>query len=422
MEQPRERPGIPTGGRYAKRTSSESGVFLTSAEAWPPVTYEERPWKADSDPGISRRQRLLARGPYQAAVLEPIADCTPHLDSHTQAVVEQAIVDMVRFDAEMGAGTAPFANLLLRSESAASSQIENLTAGSRKIALAGLGDTSSGNARLIVSNVAAMRAALELSDDLSVHNILEMHRSLMQESEPDIAGQVRESQVWIRGNSPHTADFVPPHHERVPEALEDLAEFMQRDDVPALTQSAIAHAQFETIHPFADGNGRTGRAIVGSILRNKGVTTSVTIPVSSGLLTDTATYFEALTTYREGDIQPIVELFAESTLLAIDNGRHLGADIEETRKEYKGRVSRSKSRIAHDTVDFLMSEPAVTAQMLKDHFGASESAVYRAVDVLVEAEVLKPAGKVKGTAVYIATDIIDALDDFAARAGRRQRH
>ncbi|NJC21456.1 Fic family protein [Arthrobacter pigmenti] len=337
-------------------------------------------------------------------------------------MAEQAIVEMVRFDAEMGAGTAPFANLLLRSESAASSQIENLTAGSRKIALAGLGDTSSGNARLIMSNVAAMKAALDLSDDLSVQNIREMHRALMLESEPDIAGQIRESQVWIHGSSPHTADFVPPHHERVTAALEDLAEFMQRDDVPALTQSAIAHAQFETIRPFADGNGRTGRAIVGSILRNKNVTERVTIPVSSGLLTDTATYFESLTAYREGDIQPIVELFAESTFRAIDNGRQLGAEIEEARNEYKGRVMHSKSKVAHDVVDFLTSEPAITAQMLKHRTDASESAVYRAMEVLLDAEVLKPAGKVKGMAVYIATDIIDALDDFAARAGRRQRH
>ncbi|MCW4467333.1 Fic family protein [Glutamicibacter sp. MNS18] len=94
--------------------------------------------------------------------------------------------------------------------------------------------------------------------------------------------------------------------------MTDLVGFMQRDDIPALTQAAIAHAQFETIHPFPDGNGRTGRALVGPILRNKGITEKVIIPVSSGLLTDTKAYFDALGSYREGDIEPIVEMFAES--------------------------------------------------------------------------------------------------------------
>lgn len=83
-------------------------------------------------------------------------------------------------------------------------------------------------------------------------------------------------------------------------------DFMRRDDIPALTQAAIAHAQFETIHPFEDGNGRTGRAMVGALLRNKGVTEKVTIPISSGLLTDLRSYFEALSRYRDGEIQLIV--------------------------------------------------------------------------------------------------------------------
>ncbi len=90
-------------------------------------------------------------------------------------------------------------------------------------------------------------------------------------------------------------------HDRVSAAISDLIRFLRRDDLPVLPQAAIAHAQFETIHPFTDGNGRAGRALLHSMLRSKALTRSVTVPVSAGLLADTGAYFEALTAYREGD-------------------------------------------------------------------------------------------------------------------------
>jgi Fic/DOC family len=96
--------------------------------------------------------------------------------------------------------------------------------------------------------------------------------TLLRGSQPEHAGKWRDQPVWIGGGdlSPHNADFVPPHHSRVEPAIADLVRFMDRDDMPPLVQAAIAHAQFETIHPFPDGNGRTGRALVQSLLRGKG--------------------------------------------------------------------------------------------------------------------------------------------------------
>jgi Fic family protein len=95
--------------------------------------------------------------------------------------------------------------------------------------------------------------------------------------------------------------FNPPHHDHVPVLIDDLVAFARRTDIPLLTQAAVAHAQFETIHPFPDGNGRTGRALIHSMLRGHGLTHNVTVPVSAGLLTDTSAYFDALTAYREGE-------------------------------------------------------------------------------------------------------------------------
>ncbi|WP_081745014.1 Fic family protein [Arthrobacter sp. H14] len=414
--------GVPEGGRFSHRTHTESGLSLPSTKSWPSITYEERPWNSgEADRSLSRRKRLLSRGPYKAAVTPAIADCDPVTDSRTQALTESATLDMVRFDRDLGDDAAPFAALLLRSESASSSEIENLTSGARRIALAQLGDTSSKNARMIASNVLAMRAAIELSEDMSVDNIAAMHVALMRESEPHMAGRFRTEQVWIRGiaNSPHGAEFVPPHHEHVPAALDDLARFMRRDDIPALTQAAIAHAQFETIHPFTDGNGRTGRAIVGALLRNKGVTEKVTIPISSGLLTDTRSYFDALGRYREGVIEPIVRRFAESSFDAIDNGRQLAEDIRAAESSYYARFATNPPQSVRHAVSLLVREPAVTADMVAAETGVSTATAYRTVERLVELEILKPAGSVKGSKVWVAPDIVEALDAFAIRAGRR---
>ncbi|MFF1829120.1 Fic family protein [Paenarthrobacter sp. NPDC058040] len=394
---------------------------MSTQTGWPPIVYEQRPWSAEPTAGMSRRQRLMARGPYEAAIPARIAGIDPGIGSRTQSLVEAATVEMVRFDAELGQDSAPFAALLLRSESASSSEIENLTAGARKILLAQLGDRSSINASLIASNVNAMQAAIALSEDLSVQNIGAMHHTLLFSSDQHIAGEYRDRQVWIRGNSPHAAEFVPPHHTRVMEAMEDLVAFMHRDDIPALTQAALAHAQFETIHPFADGNGRTGRAIVSALLRAKGVTERVTIPISSGLLTNTRLYFDALGAYREGDVVPIVERFAESAIVAVEHGRLLAADIQSALQDYRERVGAAQESVLK-VLELLPREPAITAESAAEYAGVSPATAYRAVQRLEEAGILSPAGKVRGLRVWIAGDIIEALDDFAARSGRRVRH
>lgn len=388
---------------------------------WSPIGHEELPWDVESDTSMSRRKRLQARGPYQAAVVPPIAEARPFIGGRTSALAEEATIEMVRFDRDLGEHSAPFSALLLRSESAASSQIENLTAGAKKIVLAQIGDKSSTNATIIASNVAAMRAAVDLSDDVSAENILQIHRALLSGSQPDIAGIFRTQPVWIGGNSPHTAKFVPPRHEAVAPAMEDLVRFMRRDDVPALAQMAISHAHFETIHPFPDGNGRTGRAMVGSLLRSKGITEQVTIPVSSGLLANTDAYFAALNSYQEGDVEPIIGLFADSSFSAMDNGRQLKADIAQVREQYNQLLPQKRSSSLRASMDLIVREPAITADMLIKNSRQSSSTAYRNLEALEAAGILKASSHIRGQKVWIATAVIAALDEFAFRAGRRAR-
>ena len=213
----------------------------------------------------------------------------------------------------------------------------------------------------------------------------------------------------------------PPHKDRVGPGIADLVRFMQRDDIPALTQTAISHAQLETIHPFPEGNGRTGRALVGSMLRNKGVTEKVTIPVSSGLLTDTAAYFDALGAYREGDIEPIVDMFAKSTLRATGNGRKLAADIRNVREQVLAGFLRPPGEGLKQATELIFREPAMTAQLLMHATGQSSSTAYRNIERIEQAGALKAAGHVNGQRAWIAPKVIATLDDFATRACRRVR-
>jgi fido (protein-threonine AMPylation protein) len=251
------------------RNAADEATVTVRNSPWA-VTWETLPWQSRGDTRLfSRAQRSTIRRHYQAAIPATIARIDVTLDAEALAAADDARAEISRFDAELstmlpGTEIAPLAAVLLRTESASSSQIENITARAKTLALAELGVATIGrNAKLVAANVDAMNRALELTDSATPATILAIHDALMRGQEHADPGRFRTEQVWIGGSSasPHSAAFVPPHHTRVPAAIDDLCTFVTRTDVPLLAQSAIAHAQFETIHPFNDGNGRTGRAL-----------------------------------------------------------------------------------------------------------------------------------------------------------------
>jgi Fic family protein len=390
---------------------------------WPALGYEELPW--DTDPGLPASRTALRRyrGPYRAAVVPEIADREVVFPAESLAAVDEASAEVARFDAELGHELAPFAAVLLRSESAASSKIENLTASARAIAEAELYARPGSNAALIVANERAMTAAVALAEHIDDDAILAMHRALLERANPAIAGRWRDEQVWIGGSDlgPHGAQFVPPHQRRVPEAISDLVAFITRDDVPVLAHAAIAHAQFETIHPFPDGNGRTGRALVQAHLRNKNLTRNVTVPVSAGLLTDTDAYFAALSQYREGAIEAIVDRFADASFAAVHNGRRLVTDLDEIRASWDERVRARRDATAWRVAALLLRHPVVNASLIASELGIIRQNSYRALDPLLSAGVVVEFSDRKRNKLWRAPEVLDALDRFAVRAGRRAR-
>lgn len=389
---------------------------------WPQVTYESHPWVANEFSAASRTQRLASRGPYEAAVPPFIERAIFVLPAVLQAATEDAANELARFDTEVGAVAAPFSTILLRSESASSSEIENLTSGAKQIAIAQLGEKATHNAELIVGNVRALEAAVRLSGNLTDDAIIEMHRALLEHKSPEMVGQWRDDQVWIGGGnvSPHLAQFVPPHHDRVPGLMSDLMAFARRTDLPLLAQIAVAHAQFETVHPFPDGNGRTGRALIQSMLRAGGATRTVSVPVSAGLLQDVDRYFAALTSYRQGEIEAIVSVFADACFAGVRNGRQLVADIQQIRAQWASIVKARAGSSASRMLDHLLGQPVVNSTSTADRLGVSTVAAQQAINTLVDAGILTQFTAGKRNRLWQAREVIEAMDSFAARAQRRR--
>ncbi|MBW9208736.1 Fic family protein [Mumia sp. zg.B53] len=403
---------------------------------WPAVRWEERPWP-DRPAGLARHRRRRHPEPYEAAVVPAITAAQVDLDTALIAEAEEAAVEVARFDTWVSRAFSdhpepeateltelgPMSTILLRSESASSSQIENLTAGAHQLALAEIGAATGPEARLVARNVATMRAALALADRLDLASVLALHRTLLADSDPSRAGRWRDEQVWVGGTpySPHAAEFVPPHHSRVPEAMADLIAFVRRDDLPVLVQAALAHAQLETIHPFTDGNGRTGRALVHAVLRSKGISQRVTVPISAGLLTDTSRYFTALGAYRDGDPAPIVAEMAGATMRAIANGNLLVADLIELRDQWSRRVVARRDAAVHRMPPLLVRHPAVDNPLVARELGISDVAAQSAIDRLVDAGILVQVGSGVRHRVWHCPEVVAALDAFATRAGRASR-
>lgn len=393
----------------------------------PPVGYETLPWVPRGDLQLlSRRRRALIPATYEAALPARIADCAPTTPGWLAAELDDASAAIVRFDSRSWTGAAatelaPLVTVLLRSESAASSRIENLTVGARQLALAELGADASRNAELVAGNVAAMEAAVTLADGIDARSIRAMHGALMAAHDPAEAGRWRTQQVWIgsSSDSPAGALFVPPQPARIDVAMGDLVSFMARDDLPVLLQAAIAHAQFETVHPFTDGNGRTGRALLHALLRAKGLARGVTVPVSAGLLTDTAGYFGSLDAYRAGDPVPIIEQVARSAQQGVVHGTWLVDRLAEIRQRWLDGARFRRGSAALRLTNVLVGQPAVNLSFVQRKLDVSQTAARRAIDHLVLAGILAESTERRRNRVWIARDVVDALDEFADRAGRR---
>ena len=336
------------------------------------------------------------------------------------------------------------ARFLLRSEAIASSRIEGMQASAQQVALAELAQTEqlghagfSRNAQFVANNITILRkAATELAEGgpVTVEGIDELHRALL----PDERHHgLRQVQNWIGGNdyNPLGAQFVPPPPTHVQALMDDLVEYANGGVHAPLVQAALVHAQFETIHPYTDGNGRVGRALLHTVLTRRGLTPSAILPVSLVLLTRSDAYLDGLTAYRyaaapeSGAARESVELwlstFLEAADLAADQVVRFSTELAELRSQWSVRLSahratrgiretpRADSAVAR-LVEILPEAPLVTANTVRRILAVSAPSAYNAVEELAEAGIVSRRSLERGTTGYFAREVFELLT-FAER-------
>jgi Fic family protein len=397
----------------------------------------KRRWTSDIGSGRSRKDRLSCE--YDAYVPDLLAGRPIVLDGDVAADVVDAEVAIAKLNGEASAliETEAFARILLRAESVASSRIEGLEVGAGRLlraeAARELGeqvkDVTAGE---VLANIDAMRFAahsVRPEDEINLEQLLEVHRRLQSGTslEP-YAGRVRTEQNWIGGSSynPCSAVFVPPPHERVPDLLDDLVAFCNEDSLPAVAQAAIAHAQFETIHPFVDGNGRAGRALIHLILRSRGLATRVLVPVSLVLATWAQDYVAGLagTRYRgsansraahEG-INLWVGRFAAACSRAVADVEDFEGLIEDIEDDWRKRLGSVRKGSAVELLLRAMpGAPVFTVNGAATLIGRSYIAANEAIARLLDAGVIRQVNMGRRNRVFEARDIVTAFADLERR-------
>jgi Fic family protein len=294
------------------------------------------------------------------------------------------------------------ARLLLRSEGVASSYIEGIKAPIVDIVLAEENLAPGGtSAAWVASNLAAVTAAVATAaTSLSLAMLCHWHRTLMTGSlTPErYVGVFRDELGWIGGNDPTDAHLVTPPPEELGPLLNDLVRYANREDVDAVAQAGIAHAQFETIHPFADGNGRVGRVLVAWILAKR-LSLVTPPPVSIAIAADVGGYTSGLVLYRFGQLDQWVQWFAD---IVRGSGRaqsQLIAEVSALKTRWREQLGNRERALRSDAtawvvLDLLPRHLVLTTDVLTKELGVTNKGALDALRQLAEAGVLLDYGTV----------------------------
>ncbi len=390
--------------------------------------FEERLWDPNFA-GLTRRDRRACR--YSVYLPDHLSDRRFAFDGDVAADVADAEAGLVRLNAAVGAlaDTEALARLLLRAESAASSRIEGLVVGGRQLLRADAArqwgeQVRDVTAAEVLANIDAMVWGVEAVDPngrITLDILLEVHRRLLVGNRlEEHGGHFRTVQNWIggSGHNPCSADFVPPPPEDVPALLDDLITFCNDDGLPALSQAAIAHAQFETIHPFVDGNGRAGRVLIHLVLRRRAIATRFLPPVSMVLATWSDDYVAGLTATRyageavseaaHDGMNRWTALFAAACRRAVADAAWVEERVRQLQaawREQAGRPRRDSG--VQRLIMELPAAPVLTVATAAELIGRSFQAANQAIDHLVAAGVLVQVSVGRRNRTFEAPELID---------------
>ncbi len=389
-------------------------------------------WWQPNFEGASRRDRQGCR--YEAYLPDPLRGWDPLLPADLAADVADAEDAVRRLNAR---GTAHvslegLARFLLRAESVASSRIEGLAAAPRRLLRAEAVIAEGGDARdrvavEVLGNIAAMESAVDMASAaprFGLEQLLAVHRLLMARSPtPHVGGVLREEQNWLGGSAfnPCGAAFVPPPPERVPQLLDDCLAYVNGDAHSPLVQAALAHAQFETIHPFADGNGRTGRALIHVVLRRRGLAPRFVPPVSLVLATWADAYVAGLTTFRHlagpssreraEAAAGWLRVFTTAVHRSCVDAQRYADRTDALAEQWRDRVGKVRAGSSTDLLlRTLPGAPVITVSSASALIGRSRARVNDAINALLAVGILtqRNVGKQRYR-VFEAADVLELL-------------
>jgi Fic family protein len=398
---------------------------------------EIRTWQGSHDLGIDRRLRRNIQ--YAAYVPDPLVGRPVLLPPDVAAALGQAEMQVRELNESepMVASLEAVARLLLRAEAVASSKIEGYVVGARRLLRAEAGhdiafpteERRDATAETVLGNIEAMQIAVgELTErsQLKLDDLLMLHEALMRHTgTPELGGKIRTTQNWIgtTDHGPYDADYVPPPPEYVVELLNDLVAYMNEDEHPALLQAALAHAQFEAIHPFGDGNGRVGRAIIHTVLRRRGLARRFVPPISMMFKTYSRDYIRGLTATHylgEPDGKAAVEstaewlrVFTTAVSRAVADAGNFGRRIDALEGEWRRQATPVRRGSAADLlISALVSAPVVTVATAAKLINRSEVAANAAVEQLRSAGVLIPMRDVRRNRAFEAKGFVELFTLF----------
>jgi len=386
-------------------------------------TLVRRTWKWN--PILHAPPRYRRACEYHAFIPSDLVGTDFTLSAGVAATIAEAEAAILALNADADAASlAPLARLLLRTESIASSKIEGLQVGIRQLARAQSGLETGGGVsatvREVLGNIDAMQLAVDeaaAAEVIDPDHLIRIHSTLM-ESAPNshVAGRVRKEQNWIGGNdyNPCGADFVPPPPEELDRALSDLCQALAEEEFSPIVQAALIHAQFETIHPFMDGNGRTGRALIHVVSRRRGLAMNYVPPISVILASDRGHYIRGLEAFRRDDVESWVEQFAVAAKRSADLAiAYLGAVeglMSRWREKLREGAAPRSDAAAWALIDVLPAYPVITSPAAVSATGRAKSAVHRGIDQLVECGVLEPVSAAKRNRSWEASGLLDLLE------------
>lgn len=373
---------------------------------------------------------------YRAYVPDPLMGRGIVLDGEVAADVTDAEVAIAQLNvgANSLVDTEALARILLRAESVASSKIEGLEVGARRLLRAeaardmGVAPTDV-TALEVLGNIDAMVAAVRDTGEgepITLEMLLDLHRRLLTGTRlAQHGGRLRQAQNWMGGSdyNPCGAAFVPPPPEFVDGLMIDLIAFCNSSMLPVVAQAAMAHAQFETIHPFIDGNGRTGRALIHLVLRRRGLAVRVLPPVSLILATWAKDYIGGLeaSRYSGADTSRAareganlwIGRFAGACTRAVQDAMSFEQRAQRTEAQWRAQLGKVRAGSAVDLLlRALVGAPVVTVNSAAELTGRSFVQTNQAIARLVGVGIVHQVTVGRRNRAFEAPAIIDAFADL----------